>query len=295
MIDTQEIMPPKKKRKPIISILSTVVAAISMLPMLGIASLVGLVLGIVGFFRERHVTAIIGTVLSAISLAFSPTAWALLASIWLGVYCNVADCGTIISNGVQRTLENPKNQQMISDIVQSAQSVNFFVGYPAEWQSRNFDETPDAISKSVYAKSAFLMSHYKISPNYKAIFMDGLWSRKVPGETLDAFITKHIDEKLRSKYPTLQVTMMDPVTINNKGNKEVNKAQMRLLSGSSLGTEEVVAYIDGGTHVFTLILAAPNRAELVKAWQIFSDVLINGVSFTPIEGTAAAAPPTVAP
>ncbi len=49
---------------------------------------------------------------------------------------------------------------------------------------------------------------------------------------------------------------------------------MHLLSGSSFGNEEVVAY------VYMVILSSPNREELTKVWPVFSDVVVNKINFT---------------
>lgn len=292
MNDTIEIpgeLPPKKKRKPIISILSIVIAAVSMLPMLGIASLLGLLLGIVGIFRERHVTAIIGAVLSAVSLIISPTAWALLASVWLGVYCQVSDCGAIVSKGVQKALENPKNQQIITSIVQNAQSASGSVMYPKEWEKKSFDQMPESTSKSIFAKSSFLMNSYSASPNFTAIFLDGLF-QKPADESLDTFIATQNTNLFAAKHPGLKVTVMEPVNINNLASKELNKAQLRAYSDSALATQEVAAYIDGGTYVYVVVISAPNYDEMMKAWPIFSDLLTNRVIFS-VEGATPPAPP----
>lgn len=68
------------KKLPVLGILSTIFGAISLIPMAGVISPVGLILGIIGLFKDAtKVMAIIGTSLSVVGVLTSPILWGLIA------------------------------------------------------------------------------------------------------------------------------------------------------------------------------------------------------------------------
>jgi hypothetical protein len=263
------------RKKPILSIISTVLGGVSLLPFLGIASLPGLIMGIVGYVRERHVTGIVGTLLSVAGIATSPTVWGLFGALWLGGYCMIADCSARITE----VMENPAVQKEIKNFVQQGASASAVVDYPNEWERKEFDEKSQELPPSIHIGTTLFSEKYAAIPGQKAVMLH-IMVQKNKAETTDAFITRFIEEKLKVTNPTLQVTPMEPVTIKNEYDPNNNIAQMRLFSGGRLNNLEAVAYIDGGAHILLVILSAPTRADLEAAWPLYSDILLNKVAFS---------------
>lgn len=81
-------------KKQIFGILSTVVGGVSLVPFLGILSPIGLVLGVVGLFKDsKNLMSIIGTVVSVIGIATSPILWGVVG-------CTFGHCENIAKNTV---------------------------------------------------------------------------------------------------------------------------------------------------------------------------------------------------
>lgn len=66
------------KSTPVLGILSIVFGGISMVPLLGIVSPIGLVLGIIALVKKQRITGVIGTSISTLGIATSPLLWALV-------------------------------------------------------------------------------------------------------------------------------------------------------------------------------------------------------------------------
>ncbi len=68
-----------KSPNQVFGILSIVFAVLSFIPMVGVVSILGLIFGIIGIFKEaKNTLSIIGTVLSAAGAITSPILWALI-------------------------------------------------------------------------------------------------------------------------------------------------------------------------------------------------------------------------
>lgn len=66
------------KTTPVLGILSIVFGGLSMLPLLGIVSPIGLILGIVALVKKQKITGVIGTSISVLGVVTSPILWALV-------------------------------------------------------------------------------------------------------------------------------------------------------------------------------------------------------------------------
>lgn len=66
------------KSTPVLGILSIVFGGISMLPLLGIVSPLGVILGIIALVKKQKITGVIGTSISVVGVATSPLLWALV-------------------------------------------------------------------------------------------------------------------------------------------------------------------------------------------------------------------------
>lgn len=272
----------RKRRKPILSIISTILGGVSLLPFLGMASLAGVPVGVIGYIRERHVTAIIGTVLSIAGIATSPIVWALLLSIWLRVYCMVADCAERVSE----VLASPKVQVQIGEHLKNLKptkpvgtGASYIVRFPPAWQSQAFDKKGQMTPPSIHYKLDVFDTPYVTIPNSNAVMLYAL-EEKEPAEPITPFIDRFIRETLRPDNPNLAITPMQSVKINNSKDATLNVAHMRLLTGTRLGNEEVVSYIDGVEYVLIIVLAAPTHDDLAAVWPQFSDILVNNVLFS---------------
>lgn len=66
-----------QKNISVLGLLSTIFGGLSLVPFLGIFSVPGLILGIIGLIKKGGTLAIVGTALSAVGVATSPTLWAI--------------------------------------------------------------------------------------------------------------------------------------------------------------------------------------------------------------------------
>jgi hypothetical protein len=80
MTDSQQPITVEQlsKQTPVLGILSIVFGGISMIPLLGIVSPIGLILGIIALVKRQKITGIIGTSVSVLGVATSPILWALV-------------------------------------------------------------------------------------------------------------------------------------------------------------------------------------------------------------------------
>ena len=62
----------------VLGLLSTIFGSLSIVPFLGIFSVVGLILGIISLIKKGGTLAIIGTALSVVGVSTSPSLWALV-------------------------------------------------------------------------------------------------------------------------------------------------------------------------------------------------------------------------
>lgn len=255
------------KSTPVLGILSIVFAGISLLPFLGVVSPIGLILGIIALVKKQKITGVIGTSISALGIATSPILWAL-------VVCTINPSSDMCKPNVNAT------SKVDGGLLGSSYSSS--VEYPQTLTAKKFKENPEDVNLTIHAFSEQEFKKYRSVPDSKAIILHEVF-KKDPNETVEMFITRFVDTNLRPKNPNLVVTPMDSVTTDNK---QFPTAHLRMLSNSSLGNEEIAAYIDGGSHVFILVVSSPNRDELMKrAWSEFSDILLHKVRFTTSNGT----------
>ncbi len=263
------------KSTPVLGILSIVFGGISMLPFLGVVSPIGLILGIVALVKKQKITGVIGTSISAIGIATSPILWGI-------VICTVNP-----SACPEKTDSNELKTVKSSQVIAPQSNYSSSLSYPQNWEAKKFKDNPADASLTAHTFSEREFKGYRVVPDSRVIMMHEVF-KKDPSDTIEAFITKFIDTNLRPKHPNIVVTPMDSLTIDNK---PLSTAHLRMLSNSSLGNIEVVAYIDGGTHVFMFVVSAPNRDELMgKAWATFSDILLHKIRFTTSGGASLASP-----
>lgn len=96
MSETTQAQPVEDK-KPILGILSTIFGGISMVPLLGLVSPIGLLLGVIGLWKDsKKLMSIIGTCISILGVATSPTLWVTVSCV-LGSESCVTDEDTTTS------------------------------------------------------------------------------------------------------------------------------------------------------------------------------------------------------
>jgi|CXWL01.1.fsa_nt_gi hypothetical protein len=263
------------KSTPVLGILSIVFGGISMLPFLGVVSPIGLILGIIALVKKQKITGVIGTSISAIGIATSPILWGI-------VICTVNP-----SACPEKTDSNEMKTVKSSQVIAPQSNYSSSLSYPQGWEAKKFKDNPADANLTIHTFSEREFKGYRIVPDSRVIMMHEVF-KKDPSDTIETFITKFIDTNLRPKHPNIVVTPMDSLTIDNK---PLSTAHLRMLSNSSLGNMEVVAYIDGGTHVFMFVVSAPNRDELMgKAWAAFSDILLHKIRFTTSGGVSLTTP-----
>lgn len=77
------------QKTPVLGILSIVFGAVSLLPLVGIISPVGFVLGVIGILRGQRITGLIGTALSLVGMATSPILWAVVTGLAFKAMCGI--------------------------------------------------------------------------------------------------------------------------------------------------------------------------------------------------------------
>jgi len=265
--------------RPILGVTSIVLGAVSWLPFLGLASIPGLVCGVLAFRRERLATSAIGTALCAVGIAFSPTVWSLGISAAVRVDCMLVDCQAKLNDAVGSAIAsaaaNPPVQVKITQAPAGAPGANFNFAFPKEWKIVKTD------APSVFAGTSLFTSarwgHLE-SPRFKAVLLGDMIAKSAQ-ETPEAFLTRYAQEKLKAKNPALKIEALGSIKIHNSGDADKDAAALFRLSNTSLGNEELVALIDGGASILMLAASAPSHADIEAVRQEFEAILTNDVSF----------------
>ena len=102
---TQTQPQPTEDKKPILGILSTIFGGISMVPFLGIVSPLGLILGVIGLWKDsKKLMSIIGTSISVVGILTSPTLWVAVSCTLDSESCVVQDEDTASLNEIKNSL-----------------------------------------------------------------------------------------------------------------------------------------------------------------------------------------------
>ena len=114
---------PTEDKKPILGILSTIFGGISMVPFLGIVSPLGLILGVIGLWKDsKKLMSIIGTCISILGVVTSPILWAAVSCTLNSESC-VADEDTTTSlNEIKDSLSGMDKivEKAVEDAVKQA-------------------------------------------------------------------------------------------------------------------------------------------------------------------------------
>jgi hypothetical protein len=242
---------------------------------MGLASIPGLVCGVLAFRRERLLTSVIGTAVCALSMAFSPTVWSLGISAAVRADCMIVDCQAKLNSAVVDVIANTEVQVKIADAASSGSGANFNFAFPKEWKVIKTD------APSVFAGTSLFTSarwgHLE-SPRFKAILLGDMIAKGAT-ETPEAFLTRYAQEKLKARNPALKIEALDSIKIHNSGDADKDTAALFRLSNTSIGNEELVALIDGGAETLMLVASAPTHEDIEAVRQEFEAILTNDVSF----------------
>ena len=107
---------PTEDKKPVLGILSTIFGGISMVPLLGMASPVGLILGVIGLWKDgKKLMSIIGISISILGILTSPT-------LWVAVICTLGSESCVVQDeDTKSSLNEIKNSLVGMDkIVEQA-------------------------------------------------------------------------------------------------------------------------------------------------------------------------------
>ncbi len=124
----------------------------------------------------------------------------------------ISDCPTLIAQSVQKTIENPKTQEAVKEMVSQAASASSSIPFSPEWQETPFDEQGGSSNLTVYPKISFHSKKFYRNPNYQAVLLFDI-VKKDPAMPIEGFIDSFVAEHIRPQHPQIVVTNMDPVTI----------------------------------------------------------------------------------